>query len=73
MIFNEEHVAGMQRAEDNGDVRKQYAARQGDDAHMSAKPFDGGEVECADAIDHSLMQCHAGCCPFFPLEFPVVE
>ncbi len=51
MVFDEEHVAGVQRAEDNGDVRKQSAARQGNDACMSAEPFDGSEVECTDAVN----------------------
>ncbi len=55
MVFNEKHVAGMQGAENDGDMRQQLAARQGDDARMSAKPFDGGEVECADAANHDLM------------------
>jgi hypothetical protein len=53
-------VAGVQRAEDIGDVRKQLVARQRNDACISAKSFDGGEVECTDAINHGLMQCHAG-------------
>ena len=60
VVFDEEYVAGVQCAENSGDVHKQLAARQGDDARMSAKPFDGGKVECTDAVNHGLMQCHAG-------------
>ena len=40
---------------------------------MSAEPFDGGEVECTDAVNHGLMKCHACCRPFFPLELVIIE
>jgi hypothetical protein len=36
---------------DDAVVRKQLAVRQGNDACMSAKPFDGGEVECTDTVN----------------------
>ena len=67
VVFDEENVSCVQCAENGGDVRKQLAARQRDDARMSAEPFDGGEIECTDAVNHSLMQCHTCCRPFFPL------
>ncbi len=66
VVFDEEYVAGVQCAEDSGDARKQLAARQRDDARMSAEPFDGGDIECTDAVNHGLMKCHACCRPFFP-------
>ncbi len=34
--LKKDHVAGMQCAEYNGDVREQLAARQGNDAYVSA-------------------------------------
>ena len=40
---------------------------------MSAEPLDGREVECSDAVDHCLMESHAGRGPFLPLHFAVVE
>ncbi len=40
---------------------------------MSAEPLDGRGVECSDAVDHCLMECHAGRGPFFPLHFAVIE
>ncbi len=40
---------------------------------MSADPLDGREVECSNAVDHGLVECHAGRSPFFPLQFAVVE
>ncbi len=55
VVFDEEYVAGVQCAEDSGDVRKQLAARKRDDARMSTEPFDGGEVECTDAVNHGLI------------------
>ncbi len=67
VVFDEEYVSCVQCAENDSDVRKQLAARQRDDARMSAEPFDGDEVECTDAVNHSLMKCHACCRPFFPL------
>ena len=73
VIFDEEDVGCLQCAENGGDVHKQLAARQRDDACMSAEPFDGGEVECTDAVNHGLMKCHACCRPFFPLELVIIE
>ena len=73
VIFDEEDVGCVQCAENGGDVHKQLAARQRDDACMSAEPFDGGEVECTDAVNHGLMKCHAFCRPFFPLELHIIE
>ena len=43
VVFDEEDVGCVQCAENGGDVHKQLAARQRDDACMSAEPFDGGE------------------------------
>ncbi len=40
---------------------------------MSAEPLDGREVEYSDAVDHCLVECHAGRGPFFPLHFAVIE
>ena len=67
VVFDEEDVGCVQCTEYGGDVRKQVAARQRDDARMFIEPFDGGEVECTDAANHGLMKCHASCRPFFPL------
>ena len=43
VVFDEEDVGCVQCTEYGGDVRKQVAARQRDDARMSTEPFDGGE------------------------------
>ncbi len=40
---------------------------------MSAEPLNGSKVKGFDAVDHCLVECHAGRGPFFPLQFSVVE
>ncbi len=42
-------------------------------AYVPAEPLDGREIECSNAVDHGLVECHAGRSPFFPLQLAVVE
>ncbi len=51
----------------------EFSASERDDTCMLTEAVNGGKVEWAYTVDHSLVECHAGLHPFFEFEHLVID